>query len=48
MDRTTLLRLLHIDASTMKKLIATLLMCELIESEQLTNGKTMYSIQKAA
>jgi len=47
-DRSTLLRHLHTDAVTLKKLVSTMLMGELIEDEVLTNGKVVYSLRTAA
>jgi len=43
-----LLRHLHTDAVTLKKLVSTMLMSELIEDEVLTNGKVVYSLRNAA
>jgi len=47
-NRSALLRHLHTDALTLKKIVNTLLMSELIEGEVLSNGKVVYSLRNAA
>ena len=47
-DRSSLLRYLHVDAVTMKKLVSTLLMSEIIEDEMVGGGKIVYSLRSAA
>ena len=39
---------LHVDAVTLKKLVSTLLMSEIIEDEMVGGGKIVYSLRSAA
>ena len=47
-DRSSLLRYLHTDAVTLKRLVSTLLMSEVIEDEVISGGKVIYSLRSAA
>jgi len=44
-DRSTLLRNLHVDAQTMQKVILTLHMCDMIEEERITARKVIYTLK---
>ena len=46
-DRTTLLRKMHIDAVSFQKIVLTLHMCDLIEEERLGRRKTIYTLKAA-
>ena len=48
LDHSTLLKRLPVDASLFRKLVETLLMSDLIESEELSNGKHGYILKGAA
>lgn len=43
-DRSTFLRKLKVDVVTFKKIVDTLILCDLIEAELGEHGKTMYSL----
>ncbi len=45
LDRTTLLRSLHIDATTFAKIVKTLHLCDLIEEEMIDRRKTLYTLK---
>ena len=47
LDRTSLLHKLSVDAITFKKLILTLEMCNLVESEMSDRGKYLYHLSAA-
>ena len=47
LDHSTLLNRLRIDSTLFKKLVTTLQMCELIEDEELSNGKHGYILKGA-
>ena len=46
-DRTTLLRKMHIDAVSFQKIVLTLHMCDLIEEEMLDRRKTIFTLKAA-
>ena len=46
-DRTTLLRKMHIDAVSFQKIVLTLHMCDLIEEELLDRRKTIFTLKAA-
>lgn len=46
-DRTTLLRKMHIDAVSFQKIVLSLLMCDLIEEEMLDRRKTIFTLKAA-
>jgi len=48
LDHSQLLRLLPVDAALFKRLVMTLKMCDLIEDEELVNGKHGYLLKGAA
>jgi len=47
-DRSTLLRILHIDSQMLQKIILTLHMCDMIEEEQISARKVIYTLKVAA
>jgi len=47
-DRSTLLRSLHIDSQMLQKIILTLHMCDMIEEEQISARKVIYTLKGAA
>ena len=48
MDRRTLIKNLHIDHATFKRLTLTLHMCDMIIEEALSGRKTIYTLKDAA
>ena len=48
MSRSELLRRLHVDSATFRKVVLTLHMCELIEEECISRNKVIYTLKNAA
>ena len=48
LDRATLLKKMHIDATTFQRIALTLHMSDMIEEETLSRRKTLYTLKKAA
>ena len=48
MDRASLLKNMHVDVETFKKIIRTLHMCNMIEEEFISAKKTFYTLKNAA
>lgn len=43
-DRSTLLRKIKVDVVTFKKIVDTLILCDLLETELSEHGKTLYHL----
>ena len=48
LDRATLLKKMHIDATTFQRIVLTLHMCDAIEEESISRRKTIYTLKTAA
>ena len=48
MDRASLLKNMHVDVDTFKKIIKTLHMCNMIEEEFISAKTTSYTLKDAA
>ena len=48
MDRATLMKNMHVNVGTFRKIIQTLHMCEMIEEEHVSRNKGIYSLKNAA
>jgi len=48
MDRSQILRNLPVDAATLRKILTTLKVCDLIEEEIVPGGKAVILLKKAA
>ena len=48
MSRSELLRRLHVDSATFRKVVLTLHMCEMIEEECISRNKVIYTLKNAA
>ena len=47
MDRATLLKNMHVDVGTFRKIIQTLHMCKMIEEEHVSRNKVVYTLKNA-
>ena len=48
MDRATLLKNMHVDVGTFRKIIQTLHMCEIIEEEHVSRNNVICTLKNAA
>ena len=48
LDRSTLLKNLHVDVTTFQRIVLTLHACDMIEEELLSRRKTLYTLKSAA
>ncbi len=48
MSRSELLRRLHVDSATFRKIVLTLHMCEMIEEECIARNKVIYTLKNVA
>ena len=48
MDRVPLLKNMHVDVGTFRKIIQTLHMCEMIEEEHVSRNKVIYTLKNVA